>query len=256
MPKLSEQEIGFLKPGETLDDLTLNGMKIIQREKGYRFSMDSVLLAHFARAGGGEKVLDLGCGSGVIAILIAGLQPQCIITGLEVQPDLADRAKRSVELNGLSRMINIVSGSLQDMEALFSKGQFDLVVTNPPFWRIGEGKTSQDNEKLIARHEVHVTLADFIKAASYAIKPGGRLAMVQRAARFSEIMELSRKAGLPIKRIRFIHPGINQNANLVLAEAWKGSGGDPEISPPLIVYDDKGKYTSDIMKIYFEKGEA
>lgn len=243
-----------LKPGETLDDLARNGMRVIQARTGYRFSMDSVLLAHFAGVRPEDEVLDLGCGSGVISFLLAGRQPSCRITGLEIQPELADRARRGAELNGLANQIEIINGDLRQAEVLLGKQWFNLIVTNPPFWRQGEGKTSPNQEKLMARHEVKAALEDYVETARGFLAPQGRLAMIHRADRVMEIGSLCTGNGLNVKRLRFIHPYRDRDANLVLVEAAKGSKAGVKILPPLVVYDSDGHYTEEILRIYSEDG--
>ncbi|NLB19119.1 MAG: tRNA1(Val) (adenine(37)-N6)-methyltransferase [Syntrophomonadaceae bacterium] len=237
---------------ETLDELTRNGMKIIQARQGYRFSMDAVLLAHFAEAREKDQVLDLGCGSGIISILVASREPSAHITGLEIQPDLADRAQRSVQMNGLLSRVEILHGDLRRVEEILGLKRFNLVVANPPFWRQGEGKPNSNQEKLVARHEIYATLADYVEAASRCLNKNGRLAMVQRAARATEMSVLLQEHGFGVTRMRFIHAHINKSANLFLVEATKGSKSEVNILPPFIVYGSDGKYSEEINRIYFE----
>lgn len=239
-----------LKPGETLDDLARKGMKVIQASTGYRFSMDSVLLAHFAAVNPDDEVLDLGCGSGVISFLLVGRQPSCRITGLEIQPELADRARRGAERNGVADRIEIINGDLRQAEVFLEKRRFSLIVANPPFWRQGEGKPSPDQERLIARHEVKVTLKDYVEVAWRWLIPGGHLAMIHRADRILELGALCADNSLTANRVRFIHPYPDRDANLVLVEAVKGSKAGLKVLPPLVVYNSDGAYTEEILKIY------
>lgn len=241
-----------LKPGETLDDLTRNGMKVIQSRAGYRFSMDSVLLAHFADVKPGDEVLDLGCGSGVISFLLVSRQPSCRITGLEIQPELADRARRGAKRNGIDDRIDIINGDLRQAEVFLEKRRFTLIVANPPFWRDGEGKPNPDPERLVARHEVYAVLEDYIEAARRWLVPGGLMAMIHRADRVLELGALCADKGLTVKKLRFIHPYLGREANLVLVEAVKGSKFGVKILPPLVVYNSDGDYTEEILRIYSE----
>lgn len=240
---------------ETLDDLGRQGYRVIQARKGYRFSMDAVLLADFACPKAGDRVLDLGTGCGVVALLMAVRQPECSITGLEIQPALADRARRSVDLNRLHNRVRIIVGDLRNISSFFVRPDFDLVVFNPPFFRAGEGLPSQDIEKLIARHEVKATLADFVSAAAGVLVRGGRMAGILRVDRLPEFIELSREQKLRVSRLRFVHPRAGEDANLVLVEAKKGRRVKLQVMPPLVVYGDSGDYTPEILRIY-GAGEA
>ncbi|MGE5543447.1 MAG: tRNA1(Val) (adenine(37)-N6)-methyltransferase [Bacillota bacterium] len=243
----------ILKSGETLDDLARNEMKVIQARTGYRFSMDSILLSHFAHVNPGDEVLDLGCGSGVISFLLVSKEPSCRITGLEIQPELADRARRGAERNGVADRIEIINGDLRQAEVFLGKRRFNLIVANPPFWRQGEGKPSPDQERLIARHEIEVTLEDYIKVARRFLAPGGHLAMIHRADRILELGALCAAQNLTVKKLRFIHPYSGRDANLVLVEAAKGSKAGVKVLSPLVVYDSKGDYTEEILRIYSGK---
>jgi len=241
----------IIKEDETLDDLTRNGLRVIQARQGYRFSMDAVLLSEFAATQPGEAVLDLGCGSGVVSFLIAARQPSCSVTGLEIQEDLAERARRGVALNGLGPRVQIINGDLRQAKVFLKSRKFDLVVVNPPFWRVGEGKPSSDQENLIARHEVKATLEDYIDIARCHLNPKGRLVLVHRASRLIEIGSLCLSQGMNPERVRMVHSCRWQEANLVLLEAVKGSKAGMRVLPPLVVYDDHGNYTDEISRIYY-----
>lgn len=251
MRKHAGEKVVLLGSDETLDDLVRGGFKVIQHRKGYRFSMDAVLLAHFAQIGRDDRVIELGCGSGVVSILIAARQEGCEITGLEIQPALADRARRSIDMNGLSGRINIINADLRAPEVFLQKRKFTVAVANPPFWKMGEGRVSKNEENLIARHEVKAELKDFIKCASRVLTGSGRLVVINRAGRTAEMLNLCVQEKLYPKRIRFIHPRSGAEANLVLIEAQKGKKSEARILPPLIVYGEDGKYTKEIMDIYF-----
>ncbi|MGE5416983.1 MAG: tRNA1(Val) (adenine(37)-N6)-methyltransferase [Acidobacteriota bacterium] len=249
------EEVNLVHEDETLDDLVRDGLKVIQAIDGYRFSMDAVLLSHFSEVRNNESVLDMGCGSGVIATLIASLQPECSVTGLEIQESLADRARRSLRLNQLSHRVKIITGDLRDCKTILQGQKFSQVVTNPPFWRAGEGKTPNDQENLVARHEAEANLNDFIEAAAGLLSHHGRLSLIQRAARTDEIIRRCHEHNLVASRIRFVHPKANKPANLVLVEAVKGGRGYLNVLPPLIVYSENGQYTAELLDIYFGKEE-
>lgn len=256
MPLLSEhpnEEMSLVKEGESLDDLTVKGYKVIQSKKGYRFSMDSVLLADFARARPGENILDLGCGSGVVSLLVAARQPECRITGIEIQKELADRARRSVILNGLQGRISIINGDVRRLEVI-TAGSYDMVVCNPPFQKAGEGKTSFNEEKLIARHEIMACFNDFVRAAYRALKRGGRMVVVHKTRRLVEIITTCQEGGLTPKRMRMVHSRKDLEADLFLLEAQKGAKEGVKVLPGLIVYEDTGKYSQEILEIYKGSG--
>jgi tRNA1Val (adenine37-N6)-methyltransferase len=166
---------------ESIDDLILGNMKIIQPRQGYRFSIDSVILAFFADAGKAKQAVDLGTGSGVIPLLLAYQNQDLKIIGIEIMVAAADRARRSVAYNGLADRINIVDGDIKNINSLLPPGTADLVVANPPFWKKGEGRISQNPEQAVARHEVKVELPEIIAAAAYLLALRGRLCMIHRA---------------------------------------------------------------------------
>ena len=173
-------------PTEMIDDLLCKDLKIIQDEKSYRFAIDAVLLANFVKAGKKDREIDLGTGSGVIPLLVSAKTEAKQIVGLEILEDVAERAKRSVEMNDLQQRIKIVCGDLKDAAEIFGRESFSVVVTNPPYMTINEGKISPDTKIAIARHEVAATLEDIIKSASSLLTFGGRFYMVYRTFRMAE----------------------------------------------------------------------
>ncbi len=239
---------------ETLDDLLRDNLRVIQGKKGYRFSIDSVLLAGFATLGRGSQVCELGAGSGVISILLAQRDKSCSIKALEIQDNLWDRAVRSVKLNKLEDSIEVIKGDIRRVREIFPAGGFDLVVANPPFWRIGEGLLPEDSEVATACHEVDVTLEEVIAAAAYLLRLGGKLALIQRAARLDEVIRLSHSHRVPVKRMRMVHPHRERPANLVLTEGTKGAKPGITVLAPLVVYEETGIYTSEIMNLYYGGG--
>ena len=240
---------------ETLDDLLKDNLRVIQGKKGYRFSIDSVLLAAFATLGRGSQVCELGAGSGVISILLAQRDRSCSIKALEIQDSLWDRAVRSVKLNRLEDNVEVVKGDIRQVREIFPAGGFDLVIANPPFWKIGEGLLPEDPEVASACHEIDVTLEEVIGAASYLLRLGGRLALIQRASRLDEVIRLSHNYRVPVKRIRMVHPHRQRPANLVLTEGTKGAKPGVTVLAPLVVYEETGIYSSEVMTLYYG-GEA
>lgn len=239
-----------LKENERLDDLHRNGFKIIQNSEMFCFGMDAVLLSGFAEAAEGEKVLDLGTGTGIIPILMAAKTGAEHLTGLEIQPEVADMAKRSVELNYLTGKIDIVTGDIKDALELFGASSFDVITTNPPYMIADHGLVNPDEAKAIARHEIKCTLEDVISVAARVVKPGGRFFMVHRPFRLSEIFVLMSQYKLEPKRMRMVYPYIDAEPNMVLIEGVRGGKPRLSVENPLIVYKERGKYTDEIYDIY------
>ncbi len=241
-------------PTEMIDDLLCKDLKIIQDEKSYRFAIDAVLLANFVKAGKKDRVIDLGTGSGVIPLLVSAKTEAKQIVGLEILEDVAERAKRSVEMNDLQQRIKIVCGDLKDAAEIFGRESFSVVVTNPPYMTINEGKISPDTKIAIARHEVAATLEDIIKSASSLLTFGGRFYMVYRTFRMAEAFWVLKKHGIEPKILRIIQPREKEEANLFMLMAKKGGKTGLTVMPPLVVYNDNdtGEYTKEIMSIYFD----
>ena len=240
----------LLKPDERIDDLERNGYQIIQNPNKFCFGMDAVLLSGFSDVKTGEKVLDIGTGTGIIPILLEAKTKGEHFTGIEIQEDSADMAKRSVMLNGLENKIDIVCGDIKDAPAYFGPESFDVITSNPPYM-IGTHGLKCDNEPMtIARHEVKCTLEDIIFQGSRLLKVKGRFYMVHRPFRLVEIFETFRKYSLEPKRMRLVYPYIDKEPNMVLIEAIKGGRPRLTVEKPLIVYKEKGKYTDEIYEVY------
>lgn len=244
------QDNSLIREGETLDDLIIGQKMIIQPLKGYRFSIDAVLLAHFCNLKEVRNVVDLGTGSGIIPILLTIANPQLRITGIEMQPLMAERARRSVVLNRLDNQIKVETADIRLIKDYLPGENADLVVCNPPFWRKGEGKISQNEEEAIARHEITVELEDIIAAANYLLKENGCLAIVHRADRMPEALQLFVRHNLAVSRLRTVHSYQDKTAKLVLLEACKKKKSSFSIMPPLIIYDNDGEYCSELNQLY------
>lgn len=245
---------GLLQPDESLDDLVLGGLKVIQPRRGYRFSLDAVLLAHFPGPEQPAEAVDLGTGCGVIPLLLAHRFPGCLCYGLEIQADMVDRARRSVACNRLEQHIRIFHHDIRSVAALLPAHSADLVVSNPPFRKVGEGHISQNQSMAIARHELQVELAQVIGAAAYLLPAGGRFCLVHRADRVAEIISLLGPSKLGLKRLRTVHSFPDGPARLVLVEGQKEWRGGADIQSPLVIYDAPGRYSREIKSLY-EGGE-
>ncbi|WP_422446177.1 tRNA1(Val) (adenine(37)-N6)-methyltransferase [Thermoanaerobacterium sp. DL9XJH110] len=247
----------FLKsPTERIDDLLCRGLKIIQDEKSYRFAIDAVLLSNFVKAGPKDRVIDLGTGSGVIPLLLSAKTGAREIVGVEIVEEAAERACRSVAMNGLEDRIKIVCGDLKEAPRIFGKESFSVAVSNPPYMRLGEGKISPRRETALARHEVAATLSDVIKAAGELLCFGGRFYMVYRTVRLVDCVYELRNHALEPKLLRPIQPGRDREFNLFLVMARKGGRPGIKVLPPLVIYNDDGSYTKEICDIYFAEAQS
>lgn len=239
-----------LKETERLDDLGRNNYKLIQDPARFCFGMDAVLLSGFARIKPGEHVLDLGTGTGIIPILLEAKTEAEHLTGLEIQPESAEMAARSVAYNNLSDKISIVTGDIKEAGNLFGAASFDVVTCNPPYMIGQHGLTNGEQAKRIARHEVLCTFEDVAAQAAKVLRPGGNFFLVHRPFRLVEILTTLSKYQLEPKRMRLVHPFVDKEPNMVLIEAKKGGKSRITVEPPLIVYREKGGYTDEIYDIY------
>ena len=239
-----------LKENERIDDLERNGLKIIQDTKRFCFGMDAVLLSGFAKAKPGAMVLDMGTGTGILPILMSAKTEAAHLTGLEIQPDSADMARRSVELNGLCDKISIVEGDIKEADVLFKKATFDVVTCNPPYMIGQHGLKNPDSAMAIARHEVLCTFDDVARAAATLLKPGGNFYLVHRPFRLAEIFATLQKYKLEPKRMQLVYPFADREPNMVLIEASRGGKSRLEVMKPLIIYKAPNVYTDEIYDIY------
>ena len=240
----------ILKENERIDDLERNGYRIIQDSERFCFGMDAVLLSGFARVKDGASVLELGTGTGIIPILLEAKTGAAHLTGLEIQPDSADMARRSVALNGLEDKIDIVTGDIKEAGSLFDAASFDVITCNPPYMVGKHGIANPQDAKAIARHEILCTLEDVISQTARLLKPGGNFYLVHRPFRLAEIMVLLSKYKLEPKRMQLVYPYVDKEPNMVLIEAKRGGRPRMTVEKPLIVYQKPGVYMPEIYDIY------
>lgn len=234
---------------ERIDDLQLDNLKIIQDTEGFRFGIDSVLLTEFARdIKHNSKIIDLGTGTGIIGILLSKKVNPSQIMGVETQKDVANMAQRSVELNKLESIMQIINADIKDIE--FNEETFDTVITNPPYKKEGTGINSKNEKQKISRFETTVGLEEWIKISSKLLKSKGSFYMVYRPDRLTELFSNLKKYKLEIKRLRFIHSKVSEQSKLVLIKAVKEGREFLKIEKPLIIYNEDGEYTDEILKIY------
>lgn len=240
----------MLRKGERLDDLQRDGLKVIQNPSWFCFGMDAVLLSSFARVGEGQDCLDLGCGNGIIPILLAGKTRGHSFTGLELQEDVAEMADRSVRGNGLEHRVSIRTGDVREADSLFALSSFDVVTSNPPYMTDSHGLTNEAGHKAIARHELQGTLEDWIGSATRLLKPGGHFYMVHRPFRLAEIISCMVRHRMEPKRMRLVYPYIDKEPNMVLIEGVRGGNARMTVEKPLIVYQRENVYTEEVRRLY------
>ncbi|QNO14901.1 tRNA1(Val) (adenine(37)-N6)-methyltransferase [Alkalicella caledoniensis] len=239
-----------LLPGERIDELQRNGLRIIQNKKVFSFTMDSVLLSAFVSLTKGDKVVDLGTGTGVLPLLIVGRKQVKEVIGIEIQDLLADMSKRSVELNNINN-IQIIKTDLKRIHEKLGHEQYDVVVSNPPYMIPKTGEISTLDAKAVARHEISCNLEDVIFEASKLVKYGGKFAMVHRPERIVDICYLMRHYKLEPKRIRLVQSRPDSTPRILLIEGIKGGKPGLITLPTLIIYEQDGSYTEEVKKIYY-----
>ena len=240
----------LLKETERLDELHRNGYFIIQDRDRFCFGMDAVLLSGFARVKEGEQVIDLGTGTGIIPILLEAKTEGRHFTGLEIQAESVDMARRSVRYNHLEDKIKIEIGDIKDASVRFGASSFHVVTTNPPYMTEHHGLANPNDAKAIARHELLCSLEDVIRESARLLKPQGRFYMVHRPFRLAEIFVLMHRYGIEPKRMKLVHPFADREPNMVLLVGLRGGRPRITIEKPLIVYREPGVYTDEIYEIY------
>ena len=235
---------------ERLDDLQIKGYKIIQHPDKFCFGMDAVLLSGFATVNEGERALDLGTGTGILPILLEAKNAGEHYTGLEIQPESAEMARRSVLYNDLQDRIDIIEGDIKEASKIFGKASMEVVTSNPPYMTNHHGLKNPNDAKAIARHELLCSLDDVVRESAAVLKPKGRCYFVHRPSRLVEIFEAMRKYRIEPKRMRLVYPYVNKEPNMVLIEGVRGGRPQLTVESPLIVYDAPDKYTEEILEIY------
>jgi tRNA1Val (adenine37-N6)-methyltransferase len=248
----AERLFQLKKEGETVDTLLGGRLRVLQKKRGYRFSIDSILLAHFVRFGKHARACDLGAGSGVISLILASNFKKAKIAGVEIQHDLVDMTKRSIELNSMQELFKIFHGDVRRIEELFERESFDVVFFNPPYRKLNSGRINPEREKAIARHEIKGTLSDFLSAAEYLLEDGGHVYLIYPAIRSVELMFRMRTLSLEPKRLRMVHSNVSSRAEFVLAEGIKRGGEELRIESPLFIYKDGGSYSKEMEDIFRE----
>ena len=239
-----------LLDGERIDRLGYQGLQIIQNPTKFKFTIDAFLLAAFVNSKPGHTIIDLGTGNGVIPLLIAGQRPVTAVTGIEIQPDLADMARRSLLLNSLEDRIKILTADLRDLPDEVRPNSFDYVISNPPFFAVPNGVVSPNDALAHAKFEMSCSLADLLKAAARLVRGNGRLAMIYPSSRLGELSLGLAQVHLTPKRLCFIHPRPLSESNLVLLEARPGAKNGLKVLPPLFIYESENTYTETMNQIF------
>jgi len=235
---------------DSLDKILGGKLRIFQKKRGYRFSLDSFLLAYFVSLKSKGKALDLGTGNGIIPLLLAAHYPHVAWVGLEIQEEMARLARKSIELNGLQDRIEVVTGDARKIEEIFPARAFDIVTCNPPYRRVNSGRINPDQEKAIARHEIVGSLSHFLRAAKYLLKPGGRFFTIYPAERLAELIYQFRLHGTEPKTMELVFSDEDSVAEFVLVEGRAGSREELTIKPPLFIYNRNKKYTEKMNDIF------
>ncbi|KWT82057.1 tRNA1(Val) (adenine(37)-N6)-methyltransferase [Candidatus Magnetominusculus xianensis] len=233
--------------GISLD--TIKNVRILQRQKGYRFSIDALLLADFVNPKNPRHIADFGAGSGIIGILLAQKYPAAFVHLIELQKGLYELANKNVALNNVTERIKMHHLNINDIYGNISSNTFDLAVSNPPYRKLQSGELNPDDEKAAARHELNLTLDELIKAAFYVLRAKGRFSFIYQTSRFVEVIETLRGRNFEPRRVRFIYANAKSEAKIFLIEAVKEGRAQLKLDPPFFVYDDTGRYSAKTLEI-------
>jgi len=236
----------------TTDSLFQGQLKVIQKKKGYRFSIDAAILAHHVRLRPTDVAVDLGTGCGIIPLILSLQTPSARIYGIEIQEDLAKLAARNVQANHMEGSVTIIHKDMKEFRSYLTPGTVDVVFSNPPYRKLLSGRINPEAERAVARHEIKASLSDVVSVAEGLLKPSGRFVAVYQAERAIDLMVNMRTLKLEPKRIRFIHPRKGAEAILTVVEGMKYGNPGLEVDPPFVIYESKEKYTKEARKVMGE----
>ncbi|EIQ4142146.1 tRNA1(Val) (adenine(37)-N6)-methyltransferase [Staphylococcus pseudintermedius] len=240
----------MLQPGERLDYLIREDLRIIQNDAVFSFSTDALLLGHFTEVRKRDRILDMCAGNGVIPLLLSD-KGNNVITGVEIQPQLVNMAERSVQYNHLEDRITMVEMDINALIQAYSPAQFDLITCNPPYFKANQTNQHQLEAHKIARHEIYCTLDDCLRVSNHLLKEGGRVVMVHRAERMLDLFESMRHYRIEPKRLHMIFSKPGKAAQTIVVEGRKGGRQGLDIAPPFYIYDEQGDYTPEMKEIYY-----
>jgi tRNA1Val (adenine37-N6)-methyltransferase len=233
----------------TRETLFTGRLKVRQKRKGYRFSIDAPILAHHVSLQGFGVGVELGIGCGIVSLILADRFPAARIYGMEIQRELAQLAKENVRLNDMEDRVTIFEGDIKDFRSYLRPGMADVVFSNPPYRKVGSGRLSPDPERAWAKHEIKVSLSDILLAAERLLKDTGRVVLIYPAERVSDMIAQMRTSRLEAKGLRFVHPKEGGDAELVLAEGIKHGKPGLKVYPPLMVTTKDGVYSEEMKDI-------
>ena len=232
-------------------DFFLDGqIRLLQPETGYRVSMDPFFLCRHVVPENDQKVLDIGCGSGIIPLLLTRKNPSAHITGVEIQPELARLARRNVEANQMGDRITILNKDARELTLPDIRGPVDLIVSNPPFKKQNSGRLNPSRQKAVAKHEIELTLEDVLRQSSALLSSGGTACIIFPAERTPEILILMEKYRIQPAMIRFLHPRKPDSAKFVIVGGIKGGAGALKVASPLFIYNDQNEWTSEVKQMF------
>jgi tRNA1Val (adenine37-N6)-methyltransferase len=233
----------------TTETIFQGHLKILQKKKGYRFSIDAAILAHHVTLEKASVAVDLGTGCGVIPLILAGRFPLVHIYGIEIQKDLARLAETNVQINNMADRVTIICGDMKDATAFVGSEKTDVVFSNPPYGRLRSGRLSPNGERAKARHEITASLADVMSSAERLLRPSGRLILIYAAGRTADLITQMRAFKLEPKKLRWIHAKKDSPAELVLVEGTKHGGSGVTVAPPLVLHEEDGSFTTEVKKM-------
>ena len=235
---------------ETIEDLQLHGLRLLQKKDGFRFGMDTVLLADFAAVRAQDRVADFGTGSGVLPLLLFGRGKGSEFHGIEIQQEAAEMAERTMRINHLENRVTIYTADAGSAWEIFEPCSMDAVVCNPPYGRAGASLKNPMQSRAVARHQEEDTLERFFISAGRILNGKGKISRVYPAEQMLALMQAMQQAGLEPKRFRLVYPFADKPANLVLAEGVKDAKPLLQPMPPLIVYQEPGVLTNELKSVY------
>jgi len=237
---------------EDIDVIFNDSFKVIQSKKGYRYNIDSFILADFFKGECFQSIIDLGCGCGIISFLLSKLYPGKI-RGIELQQYLVDIAKRTIALNGIDDRVSIECIDIRQVRRFFPPSSFDGVISNPPFYPVGKGRLNPNSKKALSRHELTLTMSELLDSAAYLLKPGGTLALIYPVSRYEELLSLFAGKGFSQNRIRLVKTHTSAPPRVFLVSLTKTSNIRPVTLSPFVMYGDAGEHSqemSDILKLF------